>query len=128
MAGWKQYELYRGCQKLLAPVTITCEEVGTYYFKDGNAKKYEVSIYDNELGYLPFIELGYRLDTYIDLEGFVSPIHSAVNRILKTIKQGSELDLTTTLHAFPQKLQFVDKCQGHYDDGILSPCNSGKFR
>jgi len=41
----------------------------------------------------------------------VSPVDSAIPRLLKLIKQSCELDLTTHGHAFPQKFAFVECCK-----------------
>jgi hypothetical protein len=43
----------------------------------------------------------------------------------KSLKTVSELDLTMTLHTFPQKLQYVQKCQG---PSRQKKCNQGMLQ
>jgi len=61
---------------------------------------------------------------------YVSGIDDAEPILMKLVKATSELDLTMALHAFPQKLQYVKRCnnsecrQGSLPDGgLCGTCN-----
>jgi len=95
--------------------------------------KFLVKIYNQNSGMVQGIRVGYKRDLVTDGRTFVSPFQPAVNRMKKTLKTGSEFDLTMTLHAFPQKYQYVKRCDGednvrckngYRDDGNL--CGSCK--
>lgn len=58
------------------------------------------------------------MDPDTDYRTCLNTLHAAIPYLLKSVKQVSELDLTTCLHVFPQKWQYAPKCTA---DG----CNSG---
>lgn len=72
-------------------------------------------------GEVQAVRVGYKGDTFTEGKIFVNPFHAAVPYFKKTIKAVSELDLTSALHVFPQKLQYVEPCGGTLDD----TCNGG---
>lgn len=91
------------------------EVKGTHFIK---------AVYEPKLGYVPAFRVGYKRDQFTNGRTFVNPFHEAMPYFKKSIKTVSELDLTMTLHAFPQKLQYVQKCTG------ITPqkkCNGGKI-
>lgn len=61
---------------------------------------------------------GYKLDAATDHRTFISELESARPYFKKLLKTVSELDLGTTLHAFPQKIEYAPRC-------TASGCNSG---
>lgn len=83
-----------------------------------------VWVIKNECKEVPAISVGYKRDPITSNKSFVSPMHKAVPRMEKSIKSDSELDLTISLHTFPQKIQAVQRCTGT----INAPCDSGKVR
>jgi hypothetical protein len=83
--------------------------------------------YEPKIGYVPAFRIGYKRDDETDGRTFVNPWHDALCFFEKSLKAVSELDLTMTLHVFPQKIQYVQKCKG-VPAGHGQPrksCNSG---
>lgn len=77
-------------------------------------KKYLVTVGNHKAGKVPAIRVGYKRDTETDGRTFVSPLHDANCYMEKIIKQGSEYDLSTCLHVFPQKIVRIP-------NGIFNP-------
>jgi hypothetical protein len=75
-------------------------------------KIYVVRSFEPKLGYPPAFRIGYKRDDSTDARTFVNPWHDALCYFDKSLKTVSELDLTMTLHAFPQKIQYVQQCVG----------------
>lgn len=73
---------------------------------------YLLSVYEPKLGFVAAFRVGYNRDGYTKGRTFVNPFQPAMPFFRKSIKTVSEFDLTMTLHAFPQKLQYVEKCTG----------------
>lgn len=90
--------------------------------KDIDRKSYLISVYQTNLNFVPAFRIGYNRDPYTNGETFVNPWHPAMPFFMKSIKTVSEFDLTMSLHAFPQKLQYVDRCQG---ESHSKPCHNG---
>lgn len=72
------------------------------------------SSFEPNVGYVPAFRIGYKRDEETNGRTFVNPWHDGLCYFEKSLKTVSELDLTMTLHTFPQKLQYVQKCQGQY--------------
>lgn len=100
---------------------------------------YIVRSYNTNLGFPPVYRVGYKRDEATKGRTFINPWHKALCFFDKSLKTVSELDLTMTLHAFPQKLQYVQKCvgptktqrcnQGILSDGKTCPsCNGSGFK
>jgi hypothetical protein len=79
--------------------------------------------FNPDFGQVPAMRIGYMRDDWTDGRTFVSPIHAAMPYLMKSVKAVSELDLSMTLHAFPQKIQYVQRCKGISKE---FPCNGGK--
>src|SRR5690606_23679943 len=75
-------------------------------------KTYSMDVYEPKVGYVTAARIGYNRDIFTKGRTFVSPIKPAEAFLRKSIKTVSELDLSMTLHAFPQKIQYVDTCPG----------------
>lgn len=73
---------------------------------------YLVSSFEPNVGYVPAFRIGYKRDEETKARTFVNPWHDGLCYFEKSLKTVSELDLTMTLHTFPQKLQYVQACQG----------------
>lgn len=89
-----------------------------YYFRVNKTTLYQVTFYDQNSGQVPAFRIGCKTDQYTNNRTCVNRWHSALPYLEKSLKQVSELDLTTALHAFPQKLQYVGKCHARN-------CNAG---
>ena len=89
-----------------------------------NDEYYIVWVVKNECEEVPAISVGYKRDPITRNKSFVSPMHKAMPRMEKSIKSDSELDLTISLHTFPQKMQAVQRCTGTMN----APCDNGKIR
>lgn len=85
-------------------------------------KTFLITPFYPKLGYVAAFRVGYTRDGYTKSRTYVNPFHSALPFFRKSIKTVSELDLTMTLHAFPQKLQYVEKCQG---ESKIKTCHGG---
>lgn len=87
-----------------------------------NSINYLVTYQKTNLDFIPAFRVGYIRDTATDGRTFVNPFESAMPYFRKALKSVSELDLSITLHTFPQKLQYVTKCKGV---SKAKKCNSG---
>jgi hypothetical protein len=81
-----------------------------------------IEINETNAGQVPAIRVGYKRDISTKGRTMLSPMHKAVPRMMKSVKAVSELDLTNTLHVFPQKMQYVESCKGVAND----VCRNGK--
>lgn len=70
------------------------------------------------------IRVGHVMNPDIYVDNYVSSIHAGINRMLETLKAGSEHSLVMALQAHPQVFQYLPKCQGVQGD----VCDSGKNR
>lgn len=84
-----------------------------------------ISWYEPKVGFAPVFRVGYKTDRATNSRTFVNPWHKALAYLEKSLKTVSELDLTMTLHSFPQKLQYAYKCNGPSRD---ERCNKGLLK
>lgn len=83
---------------------------------------YLVTEYEHKSDLIPVIQVGYERDLETKGVTFVSPIEAGMPYLEKSIKLVSEFDLTMCLHAFPQKVEYLDGC-----DFVNGTCStSGK--
>ena len=81
---------------------------------------------------VPARRFGYKRDAQTQGRTFISVFHDVIAYLNKTLKIDSELDLSTAMVAFPQRLAYVPPCpncnKGRMPDGEVCPvCNgSGK--
>lgn len=106
-------------------------------WKDPVTKKvFSLKTFTPKLELTPAFRTGYVKDPETDGQTMVNGFHEAMPYLLKSVKTVSEMDLTMSLHAFPQKMQYVQKCPGStaadYGNGGIggSPgkrrsCNNG---
>ncbi len=73
---------------------------------------YKMQIYKHDAGMVQGFPIGQFKDAATKGETYVSIIHPALSYLLRSVKLISELDLSTTLHVFPQKVIAVRKCRG----------------
>lgn len=128
--GGKRFTLYD------EEITIVFEQVSrdVYALQPGEVystikeNDYVVRVFTPKIGYVPAFRIGYKRDEQTNGRTFVNPWHDALCYFDKSLKTVSELDITMTLHAFPQKLQYVQKCPGRLKEGTANnyiKCNSG---
>jgi hypothetical protein len=90
-------------------------------------KNYVFRVFEPNVNYVPAFRIGYKRDEATCGRTFVNPWHDALCYFDKSLKTVSELDLTMTLHVFPQKLQYVHKCPGSVDqNNVLRACQFGR--
>ena len=87
-------------------------------------KHFLITWFYPKLGYVPAFRVGCFRDSVTKGRTFVNPFHSAMTYFRKSLKVVSELDLTMTLHAFPQKWQYAEKCKG---ESKTRRCEGGKI-
>lgn len=83
---------------------------------------YLCTVYTPNVGYVSADRFGYMRDKMTKGRTFVSPLHPALTYFKKSLKTVSELDLSMTLHTFPQKLQYVQACMG---ESKQKSCHNG---
>lgn len=99
------------CPKYFAENGIVIDEATQMAYEE-NGKNYLVTQCVTNLDFIPAFRVGYIRDTATDGRTFVNPFESAMPYFRKALKSVSELDLSITLHTFPQKFQYVMKCTG----------------
>jgi hypothetical protein len=77
------------------------------------------------VGYPPVMRVGYKRDEATKGRTYVNPWHDALCFFDKSVKTVSELDISMTQHAFPQKIMYVHKCQGISRE---KRCNGGRLQ
>jgi hypothetical protein len=121
-----------GARKVLydqngVPVTISGDtgvqfsmgnEDPMYFLRNEADEVFGVRFYEQKSGRVPAFRLGCRPDALTDGRTCVNRWDEAEPYLKKSLKQVRELDLTTALHAFPQKLQYVSGC-------TAKGCNGG---
>ena len=88
-----------------------------YYYRVTTDELYEVVFYEQKAGKVPAFRLGYIPDHETNGRTMVNLWNAALPYFMKGIKAGSELDLTASLHAFLQKLQYANPCRGFTNEG-----------
>lgn len=92
------------------------------YWKDQATKKtYSVKTFKPNLTFVPAFRVGWMKDPQTNGQTFVNGWHTAKPYLMKSVKAVSEMDLTMSLHTFPQKMQYVQRCPGVEKKG----CNAG---
>jgi len=118
-------------------VTVVYEQVDKEYltqtgyvlaeneqWKEINKATYIARNYSPNVGYPPVFRIGYKRDEATKGRTYVNPWHDGLCYFDKSLKTVSELDLTMTLHTFPQKLQYIQKCMG---PSRQKKCNQGQL-
>lgn len=81
-----------------------------------------VRTYTPNVGYPPVFRVGYKRDDATKGRTYLNPWHDGLCFFDKSLKTVSELDLTMCQHVFPQKLAYIQKCQG---PSKTKRCNQG---
>ena len=108
------------CPKYFESKGIVIDETRQVTFVE-NEIHFIATYNETNLDFIPAFRVGYIRDTATDGRTFVNPFESAMPYFRKALKAVSELDLSITLHTFPQKLQYVTKCKGKG----TKKCNNG---
>ena len=108
------------CPKYFEAKGIVIDETRQMTFVE-NEIHFIATYNETNLDFIPAFRVGYIRDTATDGRTFVNPFESAMPYFRKALKAVSELDLSITLHTFPQKLQYVTKCKGKG----TKKCNNG---
>lgn len=108
------------CPKYFEAKGIVIDETRQVTFVE-NESHFIATYNETNIDFIPAFRVGYIRDTATDGRTFVNPFESAMPYFRKALKAVSELDLSITLHTFPQKLQYVTKCKGKG----TKKCNNG---
>lgn len=101
--------------------TVVLERVGKDYIpmqgeeliKLKKEKEFYIQkVYQPKIGFCPALRVGYVEDDETESRTYVSPYHPAMCYFMKSVKTVSEMDLSMSLHTFPQKMQYVKQCGG----------------
>lgn len=103
-------------------LTVSNFQQSDMFWQPNGSTRYLLQAFKPKGGEVQAVRIGYKGDLETDSRTFVNPFHPAMAFFMKTIKSVSEMDLTQSLHVFPQKLQYVDQCEGTISD----PCNGGE--
>lgn len=88
------------------------EENQQMWDADKGARTFVISTYKTNLDYVPVFRVGYIFDPETNCETCVNGFHKAMPFLMKSVKSVSEMDLSVSLHTFPQKMQYVSRCPG----------------
>jgi hypothetical protein len=88
-----------------------------------NEKTFIVTFTASEIDTLPITRVGYLHDKKTEKSTYVSFWDSATEEYKQLVNRGSEYDLSLTLHAFLQKVQYYTPCD--YQDESHSICQGG---
>lgn len=103
-----------------AVIEIEYDGIPILAIQTSRSKLYEVKSFNHGLGEVPAFCVGFKRDQYTDGRTYLSVIDDAVPILIKMVKANSEMDLTSALHVFPQKIQYANRC-----DNV--GCNMGKM-
>lgn len=94
------------------------EIAGEYLYRASKDEVYRVKFYEQKSDMVQAFRVGYLPDLHTDGRTKVSFIHPALPFLLKSVKQVSEFDLTSSLVAFPRTFSYQPKCN-------FNGCNLG---
>lgn len=92
---------------------------------------YKLEIFEPKSDKEPAYRLGYIMDLATDGDTVVSIYHFAIPLLEKTLKINSELDLSTSMVAFPQRFAYAQRCsnqgcnRGTMPDGSICEACDG---
>lgn len=108
----------------LQSVNYVADPNETYWKDPVTQKTFSFKVFEPNLSLSPAFRVGYIKDAETDGQTFVNGWHDAMPYLMKSVKTVSEMDLTMALHAFPQKMQYVQRCPGVEKKG----CDAGKTK
>lgn len=65
------------------------------------------------------IQVGHVKDLVTGGDTFVSSLHPGINRMMETLKSGSEFTLVMALQAHPEVFAYLPKCKGDVENGDM---------
>lgn len=98
---------------------------GKYYFRVSEVELYEVEFFAHNSGMVPAFRMGYKIDWTTAGRTCVSMWHTGLPYLLKGIKAGSELDLSSALHVFLKEYSYGPRCPGHKEGNRTTECIRG---
>ncbi|MGG5486267.1 hypothetical protein [Gaetbulibacter sp. PBL-D1] len=102
------YEYIKVPEDIKEPLAHTSQWTSTKDTKD----KYYVNKYNHKSGQVPLMRVGYIKDVETNSRTYVNPFHyEALPLMEQFIKLSSELQLSITLHAFPQQISYTEQCE-----------------
>ncbi len=122
-----KYTMYLGWDTIVFSQVARSEEETV----DIRGKKYEVLYYTPKNVKVPAKRFGYLPDGVTKGRTYVSVFNAVIGFLEKTLKIDSELDLSTAMVAFPQRLAYATPCnnqgcnKGYMPDGSLCPVCEG---
>lgn len=82
----------------------------------------------NSGGKVPAFCVGYNRDKATKGRTYIPSWNAAIPYLKKSVKTVSELDLTTSLHAFPQKLAYLPQCEKCQGNKYISDKDEGEIK
>jgi hypothetical protein len=100
-------------------------ELGTFEnVQTVNDKAYIIIFEPSDVGAVPVTRVGYKHDKNTGGKTYVSFWDSATEEYKQLVNRGSEYDLSLTLHAFLQKIQYYTPCD-YQDTDTHAICRGG---
>lgn len=99
---------------------VSEDEKGNSDVVEIEKKYYLLTYFQPKNEKVPAIRFGFIRDTETKGHTFISLFHNVLAYLEKTLKIDSELDLSTAMTAFPQRLAYVSPCQN-------PGCNKGQL-
>lgn len=97
-----------------------------YYYRYDDTRLFKINFYEPKSKVVPAYRLGYLYDPETEYRTCINAWHAALSWLMKSVKAISELDLSSALHVFPQKIAYVQPCTGYKDpSGHETECNNG---
>ena len=119
-----KYTMYLGWD------TVVLSQVASKSLESGNevveikGKLYEVLFFEPKNSKVPAIRFGFLRDEQTKGRTFVCLFHSVMGFLVKTLNIDSELDLSTAMVAFPQRIAYVTPCNNPGCNRGFMPDNS----
>lgn len=122
----KDLPLYDGLEQALIPLKDFSVWGDNYTGTNTiGGKRFSYELFDTKSEEIQVVRIGYKLDKVTKGQTYVSPLQPAVPYFMKLVKSVSELDLSVSLHVFPQKATFEEPCPGTVEQGQQNPCKDG---
>lgn len=120
-SGFK-YTMYLGMDTIEL-VQVSEEEKFNKDVIEIEKKYYLLTYYEPKNDKVPAIRFGYNRDAETEGRTFVSSFHAVQAYLEKSLKIDSELDMSISMTAFPQRIMYVSPCnnpgcnKGYFPDG-----------
>lgn len=91
------------------------------YLRTKQGRLYKIEYFNHKFSKVPAFRAGYEMDLVTHKETCVSNWHCTMSWFDKMQQANSEMDISTALHVFPQKISYERGCTGYQG----AKCNSG---